>query len=165
MSSTDKIKFTAFDVQRAVIQRFFWKGVEFIAPNINTGFGEADLFMLRRSGYAEEFEIKVSRSDFFADRKKRYKHRTYALVLSGGIPEWGAISRVPNRFSFVVPEYLGITEKDVPEHAGLYLVSNMGRIDCCLKLPPLLHKNKNDWAMKAARSIGYKYLKLAGFFE
>jgi len=35
---------------------------------------ETDFFVLQRSGICYEIEIKVSRSDFFADFKKKDKH-------------------------------------------------------------------------------------------
>lgn len=159
-----RLKFTSFDIQQIAVRNLFRCGVEFIVPNINTGYGEADLFSLRRSGYAEEFEIKVSRSDFFADKKKTHKHHSYGLAFNGGTPVCDGIKRMPNRFSFIVPEYLNITEKDVPEYAGLYIVSNKGRFDCA-KSPPVIHKNKNEWCKKAVKSIGYKYLLCMGFFK
>lgn len=47
-----------------------------VAPNVSWGFGlkyEADLLVVSKRHYLTEIEVKVSRSDFRADEKKR-KH-------------------------------------------------------------------------------------------
>lgn len=44
---------------------------------------ECDYFGVSKSGYAYEIEIKVSRSDFFADFKKAKKHRMLQLAKEG----------------------------------------------------------------------------------
>lgn len=44
---------------------------------------ESDYFGVSKSGYAYEIEIKVSRSDFFADFKKERKHRMLQLAKNG----------------------------------------------------------------------------------
>ena len=41
---------------------------------------ESDFFVQKQNGYSYEFEVKISRSDFFADKKKVSKH----LILSNG---------------------------------------------------------------------------------
>jgi len=50
-----------------------------IVPNYYINFGtsidhECDLIIIKRSGYAEEIEIKMSKSDFMADFKKKHIH-------------------------------------------------------------------------------------------
>jgi hypothetical protein len=52
---------------------------EIIFPNMDivTSY-EADILGITRAGYAYEYEIKTSLSDFRADRKKREKHATLA---------------------------------------------------------------------------------------
>ncbi|MFT6125760.1 MAG: hypothetical protein ACJAVA_000201 [Flavobacteriaceae bacterium] len=43
---------------------------------------ESDFFSMTASGYAQEIEVKVSRSDFKADFKK-YKHASFKQLISG----------------------------------------------------------------------------------
>jgi len=50
-----------------------------IVPNCYINFGtkadhECDLIVIKRSGYAIEIEIKMSKSDFMADFKKKHGH-------------------------------------------------------------------------------------------
>ena len=54
--------------------RYFYK-YEFQLENSYVFDWESDFFCVSRSGYAYELEVKVSRSDFFADFKKQEKHR------------------------------------------------------------------------------------------
>ena len=44
---------------------------------------ECDHFSMTKSGYCYEVEIKLSRSDFFADFKKEEKHRMFRNQLAG----------------------------------------------------------------------------------
>lgn len=90
---------------RAAITRFYPQG-----------WWECDVYAITMSGYGIEVEVKVSRSDFFADRKKRFKHR----ILSGnGIAS--ANTAVPRRFYYAVPYGL-VTPDEVPVYAGLLYV-------------------------------------------
>jgi len=76
---------------------------------------EADAVYVTRSGYWYEFEVKVTRSDFFADSKKRYKHTLLADPLN---------KRGPTMFYYVCPADM-VTVDEVPEYAGLaYIVPN-----------------------------------------
>ncbi len=49
-----------------------------IVPNISWGLGlhECDLLILRKSGYAVEVEIKVSKADLKKDLTKTHKHKS-----------------------------------------------------------------------------------------
>ena len=56
-----------------------WFGVRthLIVPNVFWGFGlpyEADMVVVTRARYAWEVEIKVSRADLKADKRKRHQH-------------------------------------------------------------------------------------------
>ena len=74
--------------------------------NIYYWHWESDCLYITKSGYLWEFEVKVTRSDFFADAAKETKHR--ALLNGSG----------PARFYYVCPEGL-ITPDECPPHAGL----------------------------------------------
>lgn len=83
-----------------------------IVPNVYWGipglYYETDLVRLTPSGWATEFELKVSKQDILRDKKKVFAHR----------------SRLFKQLFFVVPielkEYALI---HIPERAGLYTVS------------------------------------------
>jgi len=74
-----------------------------------------------QAGYAEEFEIKTSVSDFQADFRKRVGWGRSALkhdILAGRVDmgKW----TLPRRFWFVVPAEIADQVKgEVPDHAGL----------------------------------------------
>jgi hypothetical protein len=67
---------TAQDIEIAVA-RHFDSRVNLIVPNVHWGWDlrhEADMIVLRPSGYCDEVEIKTTRADIRADLKKRYSH-------------------------------------------------------------------------------------------
>lgn len=74
---------------------------------------EADMLVLSDSGYVTEIEIKISKSDFRADFKKRHHHESgYVKYLY-----------------YAVPEFIGEwAVQNLPEGAGLVIVSPMPRV-------------------------------------
>jgi hypothetical protein len=98
----------AGDIEIA-IARYLDPRMNLIVPNVSWGLGyyEKDLFLLTPAGYAWEIEIKVSKSDLIADKKKLHGHYNEKV----------------KRLYFAVPETL---EKDalslIPERAGLFIV-------------------------------------------
>jgi len=116
---------------------------EYIMPTATPpGWWECDIFSLTKAGYMNEFEIKVSRSDFKADWKKGLgpytsaKHRGFDMRKCRGRTgefkkEWEEASRPvlkhdllaekctkgPTYFWFCTPDGLLKTE-DIPEYAG-----------------------------------------------
>lgn len=108
---------------------------------------ESDFFNLTKSGYANEFEVKVSRGDFFCDFKKR----RHEVLSTGGcinfLKEFKEIKFKPNRFWYVITENL-VTADEVPKHAGLIFIKEYGketRIPKIIKPAPLLHKEKLEF--------------------
>lgn len=122
----------------------YQKGQRWIVPNARDIFttGEADILSLMKSGMANEYEIKLSRSDFKADAKKG-KYEQFEKRL-GGINEYirqhlwngqpspygGPMGhfytvkiKCPNFFYYVVPKGL-ITIDEVPHFAGLIYVND-----------------------------------------
>lgn len=92
---------------------------------------EYDVASLNKSGYLTDYEVKISRSDFKADAKKR-KLRYYADPL---------FYKIPNYFYYVVPENL-IALNEVPKLAGLIYVCGEGLQ--IIKRAPLMHKTKHS---------------------
>lgn len=69
-------KLTAQDIEIAVAKHFNYR-MNLIVPNVSWGWmlhHEADLIVLRPSGYCDEVEIKVTRADIKADAKKLTSH-------------------------------------------------------------------------------------------
>ena len=65
---------TEYDLQYQIWLLYQGSGNTLI-PNIEGGYGEMDMLRLTRAGYAYEFEVKITRSDFRADKKKKDKHK------------------------------------------------------------------------------------------
>ena len=101
---------------------------------------ESDFFIVQKaSGYSYEIEIKISRADLFADRRKRSKH---SVLKSGQYIKQASAwyceidSRMekileydylvehkfrPNKFYYCVPDGM-INAGDIPDYAGLMFV-------------------------------------------
>jgi hypothetical protein len=153
------------------IQRY-----ELMLPNVFIQHdNESDLFGIRRSGLCDEFEVKVSRADFLADKKKtvRTRRATREEWLEFGWDDHrnkpGCKSKYDalvdgdmciNYFWYAVPEVI-VTVDDVPDFAGLIVVRDDGRIRV-KKSPKKLHKNKMsvEDRYKIARKSAYRFWKL-----
>lgn len=122
------------------------------------GWWECDVFELTKAGYYREYEIKISRSDFFHDANKEREH----WPKGGGV--WDPVTksyppriketkhellaqrdvRGPVQFWYVTPEAL-VEPREIPTWAGLIEV-----IKCHgdrwwqkeKKTAPRLHKTK-----------------------
>lgn len=125
---------------------------------------EADLVVLRSSGYVIEMEIKVSRADFLSDlRNKTEKHAlieqgdTMFKFAGGGQVEFRS-SHLPNRYYFVCPDGI-LKADDIPGHAGLIYVEPGREYYRVEKKAPLLHKNKvgPDLMVKMLRSYNRRF--------
>lgn len=144
------------------------------------GWWECDLFAVLKSGRTTEYEVKLSRGDFFCDSKKgrpNYEpfrdglcrlrecpeQRKHDLLAAGDV-------RGPNRFFYVTPKGL-ITLDELPVWAGLIELH-----DCsdewrpatdwrawrpsCVRKAPVLHKQKVRLKVlrDLHRRLHYRYL-------
>lgn len=145
-NKTDKeeIKWSEELIQQQLRYSFLSpNSVKYFTENLNVYDWESDVLKITKSGYAYEFEIKISRGDFKNDFKhKKKKH----LLLENKENK----AKMPNYFYYVVPEGL-ITEDEVPEYAGLiYVLATVignSRIYYQfqeIKAAPKLHDNKID---------------------
>lgn len=91
---------------------------------------ELDVMSISKSGMLYEFEVKVSRSDFLADKKKR-KHEFYKIYPN----------RQPNYFSYACPKHL-INLNEIGSNCGLYYFDN-GEITE-IRPPKRIHKSVYD---------------------
>ncbi len=87
---------------------YFNRRTNLIVPNISWGFfnHECDLTVLTPAGYAWEIEIKISRQDLIADKKKRHNHKDHRIKY----------------LYFAIPDYLEKDIEHIPERAGIMLV-------------------------------------------
>lgn len=87
------------------------KPSDIIVHNFYLNSFEADMLRITDSGALYEFEIKMSRSDFFNDfKKKRYGKHKHEELKEGNL--------TPNYFCFVCPKGM-IKKEEVPDYAGL----------------------------------------------
>jgi len=102
----------SLDIEIAVAEHLKWRR-NLVVPNVWWGLGfhhELDLAVLTKSGRLWEVEIKVSKADLKADKKKYCAH----------IDPMNRISRL----YFAVPEKLENCIDLIPEHAGFLVVVN-----------------------------------------
>jgi len=179
---------TAKDVAVAVAFDIWNPFRQIIVPNVVGITGEeADLLVLQDSGYLEEIEIKVSKSDFRREfAKKQFKHR----VLLEGKPEHMALSmrdsnkawrefyalplmdrsdwskcepQLVRRFWFAMPLDLA-TELagDIPEWAGLIAVRETKRwrpSASIVKKAPNLKNSRKLTDEEQRKLIRYGYVR------
>lgn len=91
---------------------------------------ESDVLAFNKSQYITEFEVKVTRGDFLADKKKRRQKYFLQRVKTH-------VRYLPNYYYYASPPGL-IKIEELPEHAGLVWVSESG-IEV-IKKAPILHK-------------------------
>lgn len=87
----------------------------YVFPNTYLGRYEADIFEITKHGYLSEYEVKISHSDFLAEKKKLGKRD---ILLSG---------KRCNYFIYLCPDGI-IPIEEVPEYAGLYYISDISHI-------------------------------------
>jgi len=100
------------EIQKAVGRNRVIAGHKLVAENIKYILNHEMDVMSVRSGKLYEYEVKISRSDFLADKKKRKQkfNGTNGLM----VDKWNA-----NFFSYVCPTGL-IKMNEIPDFAGLY---------------------------------------------
>lgn len=151
------------DVYKSI--RMFISNHDFQLENVYVHAWEADLFSVTSSKYTYEIEVKVSRSDFFADKKKP-KHGLFKMYKKGwgilrGDESWSGSYKgmvedriyytnitplklgggnCPNKFFYACPVGL-IEAHEVPEYAGLIYVMDSGSYRV-IKNCPFLHKDQ-----------------------
>lgn len=145
---------------------------ECAVPNCYTSFdNEADILLLRSSGFCDEIEIKVSRSDLLVDKKKRVHYRDceqgewnwekqglpfapytkekHVALLDGNM--------TCNYFWYAVKE--GICDiADIPQFAGFIVVNEKGEARV-VRQATRLHRNKLTDAerYKIARKLSFRF--------
>lgn len=125
---------------------------------------ECDVYEVTEAGYFREYEVKVTRSDFFRDMaKKRQDSWKWEggkkIDLPGKVKHQSLAAqdiRGPSRFWFVTPPGL-VTVDEIPDFAGLIEVGmgegNRMPTEREIRKAPQLHKVKAT--IDHARSICY----------
>jgi len=126
---------------------------------------ECDVFAVTKSGYAREFEIKMTVSDFRADAKKRHRSRWdwEAREVKAGRKKHDMLDQHapegPTQFWYVTPPAL-LTLNAIPAWAGLieaHKHPRFGRVHLReVKAAPRVHSEKvPEKIMAHARSVFY----------
>ena len=112
------------------------------------GWWECDLWAVTKAGYAVEYEIKLTVSDFRADQKKgrnRWLHegRRYTGKTREVKHEMIGDTNGPTRFFYVVSSNIEAAVKDeLPEWAGLIVADEDHWLICEVVRAPRLHRTK-----------------------
>jgi hypothetical protein len=154
---------TESDIHKLLAKEsLFKKRYEVMIPNCFTSIdNEADVLAIRKSGICDEFEIKVSRSDFLNDAKKIVRYRS-SDITSGEdnkwfteektsramLAPWESYKRDALMNGFMTCNYFWYVLKDgiasvdeVPKFAGLIFVSNEKKLNI-IRWPEKLKKEK-----------------------
>jgi len=93
------------------IAKYFGIREHIVVPNLSWGFfsHECDLFLIRKSGYGFEVEIKRSKSDMMADFNKKHGHKDRG-------------NRIVQLYYAFPKELLPKVEDLVPEECGILTV-------------------------------------------
>lgn len=104
---------TTEEIETAVARHLGWR-THIIVPNISWGANvhECDLFVVSKSGYATEVEIKISAADLKKDALKRHGHRSDKI----------------RYLYFAIPKKLIKHWKHIPARAGVYVIDHKGGV-------------------------------------
>jgi hypothetical protein len=125
-------------IQLALYKKLHLAGHRIIIPNVSWSFlpWEADLISVMKSNYLNEFEIKLTKSDFQNDFKKR-KHYN----LKNSKTYWNS----PNYFWYIAP--IKAIPICIPDYAGLMQIEFVNRYEYGIifreiRRPKRLHDRK-----------------------
>jgi hypothetical protein len=118
---------------------------------------ESDSLSFTKSGYVYECEIKISRADFFNDKKKERKHQILEGTYSLKKYEKNYPKR-PNYFYYVVPEDL-IKPEEIPPYAGLiYITETYPYVKIEVPAPKIHAVKVDEEALKLKEKFYYNYI-------
>ena len=105
-------------IQESICKYLVHRGHESICENYKHIIFEMDVVSLSKSGMLHEYEVKISRSDFLADKKK-HKKTGITKFERYDKPIMNRENECPNYFYYVCPDGL-IDKNKIPIYAGLY---------------------------------------------
>lgn len=150
MSSTP-IKLSEQSVINAIV-RTHWSTSICIQRFTPKGWWECDVFMMTKSNYFYEYEIKLSRQDFLKDKfkeRKKYEWGKSGTFNVSTLKKHNMLlnrdTKGPSVFYYVVPAGM-IKMNEVPEYAGLIeIIQNDWGISFSNAIKaPRLHSVKTD---------------------
>lgn len=162
---------TEADIQNVICHNARERRHACVIPNVRVYVWESDALSITHAGWVNEYEIKITKSDFKADKNKLRKHdilrdgeayNRHQYRLPPNILKDKPKKRQdrPNYFWYVCPEDI-IETYDLPDYAGLMTVSEHGGLSC-LRVAPILHRDKVTFKQKnhIIRSFSTKYWNL-----
>ena len=100
------------------VAKFLNLKANIIVPNVRYGMDfqhECDIFMITKSGYGYEVEIKISKQDLMRDFKKKNGHKSNKI----------------GRLFYAMPEYMEDCISLIPEYAGILIAKRCdGKVEC-----------------------------------
>lgn len=114
------------EIQYALGKYLSILGHEHICENFGHTVFEMDVASLSKSNMLHEYEVKISRSDFLADKGKMANKNMSKFEMYGN--PVGHESRCPNYFHYVCPAGM-IRKEEVPIFAGLLYYHQGGDIE------------------------------------
>ncbi len=165
---------TEKDIQRAIMIKICGGGDTFINNFTPVEWWENDVIRITPAGYWYEYEVKLSMSDFRADKRKKQnvlKDFPYPGTSGKTYRSWtnemefkhkllaGDSGRGPKQFWFVCPDEV-IQPEQVPEWAGLMWASKdeYGRMwaICKRQAPNRKTKKQSDKIVERIQFRGFK---------
>lgn len=148
--------------------REFRSTSKLVVPNYTpVDWWQCDLWRVTAAGYAEEYEIKLTRSDFRADASKCQKSKLIER-LPGGTKRLIEVEthkhamvsqgRGPSRFYYIAPEGLLDDDSDIPSWAGFREVNQDRqwlRVRTVRRAPELHRRPVDHETLAHAKSVFY----------
>lgn len=128
------------EIQHELCKHLAANGYEHFCENYGHIVYEFDVALLSKSNMLSEYEVKISRSDFMADKNKGkfYGIRKFELYDNPKNNE----RKCPNYFYYVCPKDL-IKHNEIPIYAGLIYYSTEDGIEL-IKSPKRIHNIPSD---------------------
>lgn len=149
------MKVTEKTIQAVLMRWAMAHNMECAVPNtVEVFHWEADLITVTKAGLLHEFEIKISASDYKADKKKFVKHWNLENGLRSNGPAY--FWYVTHGFDIEPPEYAGwLRVHERPDMPGNFFVR-------VLKSAPRLHTNKIEPRRQAQilRSLAWRLVNM-----
>lgn len=125
------------------LARFFGSRMDMIVPNVSYGMFnyELDIFMLTKSNYGIEIEVKIEKYDLINDKKKRHKHKNNKI----------------KQLYFAIPDYLLKYQEHIPLEAGIITIIKRNDKCVCNIVKPA--RTKSQYQFNSLEC--YKLVRLA----
>lgn len=147
-------KITTLEMEISLMTHFQYRQ-NVIIPNVSWGLllHECDLLVVRKSLHMVEVEIKVTKSDFMNDFKKKHSH----------VDKYNRI----REFYYAMPKYVfdTIDKKIFPAHAGIILCDRVKNSKGRIKVKSSVVKSPkiNTTARKLTEKEYLKVLRLGAY--